>query len=166
LTGIANRESIIRRIEDRIVRQRRRGDSHPFAVLFVDLNAFKQINDRFGHEMGDRVLVEIGQRLTKSLRDTDLAARFGGDEFVVLLDNVANRVDAMSARDKLEHVLAAPLESLKAVVPGMAAFANGAAIGIALCPEEGQDIETLLKRADADMYQRKQTRTPVASAPT
>ena len=89
LTGIPNREAVVRHIEDRIIRQRRRGDSHPFAVLFVDLNEFKQINDRFGHDVGDRVLVEIGQRLMNSLRESDLAARFGGDEFIVLLEEVA-----------------------------------------------------------------------------
>jgi diguanylate cyclase (GGDEF)-like protein len=158
LTGIANREAIVRRIEDRIIRQRRRGDNHPFGVLFVDLNGFKQINDRFGHDVGDQVLVEIAQRLAKKLRDTDMAARFGGDEFVVLLENVANRTDAGSARDKLERALAEPLQSLAAVAPEAAAFGAGAAIGIALCPEEGYDIETLLKRADKDMYERKQAR--------
>ncbi len=158
LTGIANREAVMRRIEDRIVRHRRQGDGHPFAVLFVDLNKFKEINDRFGHDVGDSVLVEIGQRLSESLRESDLAARFGGDEFVVLLDNVANRHDAMIARDKLERVLATPLQSLLEVAPDAATFAAGAAIGMALCPEEGQDIETLLKRADEDMYARKQAR--------
>jgi predicted signal transduction protein with EAL and GGDEF domain len=75
---------------------------------------------------------------------------------VVLLENVANRADAMSARDKLEAVLAVPLQSLNGVAPEPEAI--GAAIGIALCPDEGQDLETLLKRADEDMYQRKQGR--------
>jgi diguanylate cyclase (GGDEF)-like protein len=158
LTGIANREAIVRRIEDRIVRHRRQGDSCPFAVLFVDLNKFKQINDRFGHDVGDHVLTEIGQRLTASVREADLAARFGGDEFIVLLDNVANRTDAATARDKLERVLADPLQSLKDIAPDLSTFAAGAAIGMALCPEEGNDMETLLKRADADMYARKQAR--------
>jgi diguanylate cyclase (GGDEF)-like protein len=159
LTGIANRESVIRRIEDRILRHRRRGDSRPFAVLFVDLNKFKQINDLFGHEVGDRVLSEIAQRLTSSMRDTDMAARYGGDEFVVLLENVANRADAISARDKLEGALMKPLQSLEGiagVTSDALSVSTGAAIGIALCPEDGQDLETLLKRADDDMYQRKQ----------
>ena len=163
LTGIANREAIVRRIEDRILRHRRQGDSHPFAVLFVDLNNFKQVNDRFGHDVGDRVLTEIGQRLTANVREGDLAARFGGDEFIVLLDNVANRTDAATARDKLERVLAEPLHSLKEIAPDLATFAAGAAIGMALCPEEGNDMETLLKRADTDMYARKQARM---AAPT
>ena len=158
LTGIANREAVVRRIEDRIIRHRRQADSRPFAVLFVDLNKFKQINDRFGHDVGDHVLTEIGQKLTASVREADLAARFGGDEFIVLLDNVANRNDAAAARDKLESVLASPLQSLKDVAPDLATFAASAAIGMALCPEEGNDLETLLKRADADMYVRKQAR--------
>ena len=158
LTGIANREAIVRRIEDRIIRHRRHGDSHPFAVLFVDLNQFKKINDRFGHDVGDHVLTEIGQRLTASVRERDLAARFGGDEFIVLLDNVSNRTDAVSVRDKLEAALAQPLRSLLQVGPDVATFAAGAAIGMALYPEEGNDMETLLKRADADMYARKQGR--------
>ncbi|MBM3344282.1 MAG: diguanylate cyclase [Betaproteobacteria bacterium] len=158
LTGIANREAIVRRIEDRILRHRRQGDAHPFAVLFVDLNQFKQVNDRFGHDVGDRVLIEIGQRLTENLRGSDLAARIGGDEFIVLLDNVANRNDAAVARDKLERVLAQPLQALKDIAPELATFAAGAAIGMALCPEEGHDLETLLKRADEDMYRRKQAR--------
>ena len=165
LTGLANREALVRRIEDRIIRQRRRGDSHPFAVLFVDINGFKQINDRFGHDVGDHVLVEIGRKLTTSLRENDMAARFGGDEFVVLLDDVANRADAMIARDKLERVLATPLQSLSEVAPDAATFAASAAIGIALCPEQGQDMETLLKRADEDMYARKQARA-AGAAPT
>ncbi len=158
LTGIANREAIVRRIEDRILRHRRQGDSRPFAVLFVDLNKFKQVNDRFGHDAGDRVLTEIGQRLSASVREADLAARFGGDEFIVLLDNVTNRTDAAAARDKLERALAMPLQSLAGVAPDLTTFAAGAAIGMALCPEEGNDLETLLKRADADMYDRKQAR--------
>jgi diguanylate cyclase (GGDEF)-like protein len=156
LTGIANRESIMRRIEDRIIRQRRRNDTRPFAVLFVDLNAFKLINDRYGHEVGDQVLIEMAQRLSQSLRDTDLAARFGGDEFVVLLGDVANRADAISARDKLEQALAEPLQALRGLERTVDSSGKGAAIGIALCPENGQDIETLLKHADDDMYLRKQ----------
>jgi len=158
LTGIANREAIVRRIEDRILRQRRQTDSRPFAVLFVDLNKFKDINDRFGHDVGDHVLIEIGQKLAAGVREADLAARFGGDEFIVLLDNVTHRNDAARVREKLESVLASPLQALKDIAPDLSTFAAGAAIGMALCPEEGNDMETLLKRADEDMYARKQAR--------
>lgn len=158
LTGIANREAIIRRIEDSIIRQRRSGGGRPFAVLFVDLNEFKRINDQFGHDVGDRVLTEIGERLAMNVRDGDTAARFGGDEFVVLLEGLSNRSDAMLAREKLERVLAEPLRSLIEIAPDLATFAAGAAIGLAICPDEGQDTETLLKRADMDMFLRKQAR--------
>ena len=165
LTGIANREAIVRRVEDRIIRQRRRGDSHPFGVFFVDLNRFKQINDNFGHETGDKVLIEIGQRLSKRLRENDLAARYGGDEFVVMLDNVDNRATANRVRDSFEAALGEPLQSLLDVGPHAAALGAGAAIGIALCPEDGQDLETLLECADADMYVRKQARVAGAADP-
>ena len=159
LTGIANREAMVRRIEDRIIRQRRSGDSHPFAVLFIDLNGFKRINDRFGHDVGDRVLAEVSHRLTSNLRGSDLVARYGGDEFVVLLENVAHHGEAISAREKLERALSLPLQSLAGLEGDAAALNAGAAIGIALCPTEGHDMQTLLKRADQDMYERKQARS-------
>ncbi|MCP4288595.1 MAG: diguanylate cyclase [Gammaproteobacteria bacterium] len=160
LTGIPNREAIVRRIEDRIIRQRRRGDTHPFAVLFVDLNGFKQINDQFGHDTGDRVLKNIAQRLKMTLRESDLAARFGGDEFIVLLNEVANRNDAIAVRNELESVLSTtPMQSLVDMETSEATFTVSASIGIALCPEDGRDLETLLKRADEDMYLRKHRKT-------
>lgn len=158
LTGISNREAMIRQIEDRIIRQRRSGDTRPFAVLFLDLNGFKQINDRFGHDVGDRVLREVSTRLTSHLRDSDMAARYGGDEFVVLLENVAHRGAAEAARDKLEHLLERPLASLQGLSDQTLLVSAGASIGIALCPAEGNDLQTLLKRADEDMYERKQAR--------
>lgn len=160
LTGIANREGMVRRIEDRIIRQRRSGDYHPFAVLFIDLNGFKRINDRLGHDAGDRALAEISQRLSANLRSGDMAARYGGDEFVVLLENVANHTEAIIAREKLERALALPLQCLAAVDGNADTLNAGASIGIALCPAEGHDMQTLLKRADQDMYERKQASVP------
>jgi diguanylate cyclase (GGDEF)-like protein len=158
LTGISNREAMIRRIEDRIIHHRRSADVRPFAVLFLDLNGFKQINDRFGHDVGDRVLREVSNRLTSHLRGSDMAARYGGDEFVVLLENVAHRAAAEVARDKLEAQLELPLQSLQGLSEETLLASAGASIGIALCPSEGNDLQTLLKRADEDMYARKQAR--------
>ncbi|MCZ3030515.1 GGDEF domain-containing protein, partial [Acinetobacter baumannii] len=81
LTGLCNRSAILRRIEDRILQQRRRGDRSPFAVLFIDFDHFKAINERFGHAVGDAVLQELGQRLQAGVAPGDLVARYASDEF-------------------------------------------------------------------------------------
>jgi diguanylate cyclase (GGDEF)-like protein len=152
LTGLSNREAVLRRIEERIVQQRRRGDSRPFAVVFADLNGFKGVNDRFGHDVGDAVLRELGERLRANARSGDLVARFAGDEFVILLESVDNRRDAEAARAHIEQALLQPLHALNGLdVPEL----MGGACGLALFPDEGKDVQTLLKSADEDMYQRK-----------
>ena len=153
LTGLANREAHIRRVEDRIVAQRRRGDPRPFGVLFVDINHFKKINDEFGHDIGDAVLRELGRRLAAAVHGDDLVARFAGDEFLVLLDAIERREDAEQVRVKIEQVLRQPLEVLtgsKTLEPAL-----GAAVGVAVYPEDGQDVETLVRHADQQMYLRK-----------
>jgi diguanylate cyclase (GGDEF)-like protein len=154
LTGLSNRGAILRRIEDRILQQRRRGDRWPFAVMFIDFDRFKDINDRFGHGVGDAVLKEVGQRLRAGVRIGDIVARYAGDEFVLLLESVETRADAEAARTHLEAAMRVPLQSLA----GLAATGHptGASFGIALYPDDGQDTETLLRHADADMYARKQ----------
>lgn len=155
LTGIANREAMLRRMEERIVRRRRRDDNRPFAVLLFELKQFRQINDQFGHDVGDRVLVEIARRLEGNLRSGDLAARFSGDEFAVFLDDIGNQKDAETARDKLQSLLAEPLQALGSIAPEQARFAGSAPIGLALCPEHGSELRALLKHADQDMATRK-----------
>ena len=153
LTGLANREALIRRVEDRIVQQRRRGDPRPFGVLFVDINHFKKINDEFGHDIGDAVLQELGRRLSAAVRGDDLVARFAGDEFLVLLDSVERREDAERVCVELEELLRRPLE----VLTGSSSLAPslGGSIGVAIYPEDGQDVETLIRHADQKMYLRK-----------
>ena len=153
LTGLANREALIRRVEDRIVQQRRRGDPRPFGVLFIDINNFKTINDEFGHDIGDAVLQELGRRLSAAVRADDLVARFAGDEFLVMLDSVDRREDAECVGANLEELLRQPLEVLtgsKTLAPAL-----GAAIGVAVYPEDGQDVDTLVRHADQQMYLRK-----------
>ena len=153
LTGLANREALIRRVEDRIVQQRRRGDPRPFGVLFIDINNFKTINDEFGHDIGDAVLQELGRRLSTAVRADDLVARFAGDEFLVMLDSVDRREDAERVGANLEELLRQPLEILtgsKTLAPAL-----GAAIGVAVYPEDGQDVDTLVRHADQQMYLRK-----------
>jgi len=154
LTGLCNRSAMLRRIEDRILQQRRRGDHWPFAVMFVGFTRFKDINQRFGHGAGDAVLKEASQRLRAGLRIGDIMARYAGDEFVMLLESVENRADAEAARAHLEAALREPLQSLAGVAP--AGFSATASFGIALYPDDGQDTKSLLKHADADMYARKQ----------
>ena len=153
LTGLANREALIRRVEDRIVQQRRRGDPRPFGVLFVDINHFKKINDDFGHDIGDAVLRELGRRLSAAVRAGDLVARFAGDEFLIMLDTVDRREDAERICASLETLLREPL----AVLTGSTSLAPalGAAIGVAIYPEDGQDVDTLIRHADQQMYLRK-----------
>ena len=153
LTGLANRDALIRHVEDRIVQQRRRGDPRPFGVLFVDINRFKTINDEFGHDIGDAVLQELGKRLRAAVRADDLVARFAGDEFLVMLDSIERRDDAEQVRAHLEAVLRQPLEVLtgsKTLEPAL-----GAAVGVAIYPEDGQDVDTLVRHADQQMYLRK-----------
>jgi diguanylate cyclase (GGDEF)-like protein len=155
LTGLSNREAFLRHIEDRIVQKRRASDPRPFAVLFLDFNGFKAINDRFGHDTGDKVLQELSQRLQAHVRGGDSVARYAGDEFLVLLDSVESRTAAELARNHLATLLAEPLQCLSNAREDDIRMT--AAIGIAMFPDSGLDVESLLKRADADMYQHKRT---------
>lgn len=162
LTGIANREAAARKIEDRIVSHRRRIDTRPFAILFIDLNGFKNINDKVGHEMGDRVLREVSMRIKGCVQNEDLPARYGGDEFIVVLDSVENRQDALAVRHKLQRVLSFHLRSMHGMGDAAQSLRVGAAIGVAICPDDGHDLDTLIRLADADMYLQKQ---PTAVSP-
>jgi diguanylate cyclase (GGDEF)-like protein len=156
LTGLANRDVMTRAIDERVLRTRRVTDQMPFAVLFVDLNRFKLINDRFGHDAGDRALVEVGRRLREATRKDDLVARFSGDEFVLLIHDVANRAVAEQVRRQVEVVLRDPLQTVGAsALPDD--FAAGGAVGLALYPTDGETAEDLVKHADRDMYERKRT---------
>lgn len=154
LTGVANREAIIRHIEERILQHRRRGDARPFVVLFADLNDFKQINDQFGHDIGDQVLREFAKRIKTTVRSQDTVARYAGDEFIILLDSVEFDSDGEAARQHLEEVLRQPLECLRGLNLKMPQA--GATIGMAVYPDDGLDVDTLIKAADTDMYARKQ----------
>ena len=162
LTGLANREVVVRSIAERLRQPRRAGDAQPFAVLFIDLNNFKRVNDRLGHDAGDRALVEVAARLRAATRAGDLVARYAGDEFVVLLDQVSNAEAAELIRRHVDAVLHEPLKSL-GDTPATRDL-SGAAVGLALYPQDGDDAEALIRHADHDMYARKRAAQGVGGA--
>jgi diguanylate cyclase (GGDEF)-like protein/PAS domain S-box-containing protein len=124
--------------------------SHPFALLFIDLDRFKNINDTLGHDAGDQLLKEMSRRLTETLRDTDVVARLGGDEFVVLLPEVDNANDIATIARKLLTSITRPL-----VLQGQECRVT-ASIGISQYPADGGDEHTLMKNADIAMYRAKE----------
>ena len=147
LTGLANRRLFAERLTA-AVRAARDG-APPAALLFLDLDGFKEINDTLGHEVGDRVLCQVAQRLGDGLRDGDTLARLGGDEFAVLLPGLGETEDAEAVAAKVLRLLERPLE-----LPGLQR-PLGASIGIALMPRDGADADQLLRNADLAMYSAK-----------
>lgn len=125
-----------------------------FAVLFVDLNNFKSINDRFGHDAGDRVLVEVGQRLLKATRTRDCVARYAGDEFLLMINDIPSHQEAEQVRKHIEAVLSEPLQAVDVLQIPDSVLASGA-VGLAFYPTDGQNVDDLIKFADQDMYERK-----------
>ncbi|KPM57779.1 diguanylate cyclase [Frankia sp. R43] len=151
LTGLTNRRGFLERLSQMEMNS---GQGDSSALLLLDLDRFKEINDSFGHHLGDALLIEVGARISGALRPGDLQARLGGDEFAVLLEDA----DADAARLVAERVLQAlsgPFE-----VGGMTLHV-GASIGAALYPEHALDAQTLLQRADVAMYGAKAGRTGV-----
>lgn len=119
------------------------------AILFIDLDRFKVINDTLGHDIGDQVLITVASRLQKTLRESDFISRWGGDEFVVILENIVSASDTALVATNLIDVLKEPME-----IDGHH-LVTTASIGIALFPENGTDANTLIKHADSAMYQAK-----------
>lgn len=148
LTGLANREATMRRIGDRIDRHRRAKDDQPFALLFLDVDGFKAVNDQFGHGAGDQVLRELARRMADGVREGDLVARWAGDEFLIVLDGVGDLTVARRVADQLEARLAEPIDAARGAPVGVS-------IGLALYPRDGDDVPSLIQQADADMYRRK-----------
>jgi diguanylate cyclase (GGDEF)-like protein/PAS domain S-box-containing protein len=143
LTGLANRAFFHERLKHAI--KLRHDEGHATGLLYIDLDDFKGINDRWGHDLGDEVLREIGKRIEHSVRPGDTAARLGGDEFAVVLTEPVTPDDAVSVAERLLAEIGRPLET------GPAPLYTGASIGIAF----GSNDETLLKEADIAMYRAK-----------
>jgi diguanylate cyclase (GGDEF)-like protein/PAS domain S-box-containing protein len=143
LTGLANRAFFHERLRHAI--KLRHDDGHATGLLYIDLDDFKGINDRWGHDLGDEVLHEIGRRIEHSVRPGDTAARLGGDEFAVVLTEPVTPDDAVGVAERLLAEIARPLEN------GSGTLLTTASIGIAF----GSDDETLIKEADIAMYRAK-----------
>lgn len=147
LTGLANRRLFNDQLQ-RFVAQARRGNV--FALMLLDLDRFKAINDTQGHDAGDAVLAAVGARLVQALREVDLVARLGGDEFAVLLHDPAGREAVDMVCRRIIEAIAEPVS-----YRGMA-LQVGTSIGVALCPAEAEDADTLYKSADLALYAAKQ----------
>lgn len=161
LTGLPNRRLFLDRLEKAIARARR--SSQPLALLFIDLDKFKDINDCFGHEAGDAVLQSVAKRLSAQVRDSDTVARLGGDEFVVLLENI-------DSCDKVAEVAAKLCNSMQEPLPYANQFLNiSMSVGVSLHPQDGETLDQLINNADRAMYQAKadpEQRVHFATSPT
>jgi diguanylate cyclase (GGDEF)-like protein/PAS domain S-box-containing protein len=148
LTGLPNRLLFNARLGHALERARREGGL--VAVLFFDLDHFKNINDSLGHPAGDRLLQAVTTRLLDSVREEDTVARLGGDEFTLLLEELRESMDAATVAEKAINALARPFD-----LDGHEAYVT-ASVGISLFPNDGQDVTTLLKNADSALYQAKE----------
>ncbi|NHZ44059.1 EAL domain-containing protein [Massilia aquatica] len=151
LTGLPNR-TLFFDLLGQAVDQARVGKTQ-LAVLFLDLDRFKYVNDNLGHDVGDRLLVAVAQRIRRAVRSIDMVARLGGDEFTVVLGDVDGPAPAAAAAQTICRVLAAPFQ-----IDGHDIFVTSS-VGIAMYPFDGLDVPTLVKRADSAMYRAKKTNT-------
>ncbi|MBK6471506.1 MAG: GGDEF domain-containing protein [Betaproteobacteria bacterium] len=147
LTRLPNRVLLIDRFARALAAARRSGGR--VALLFLDLDNFKQVNDTLGHAVGDGVLKDVAHRLVTAVREADTVSRHGGDEFLVLLTDVTQPDDAARIADKLLRALADSRAASGAVHPLQAS------IGISVYPDDGDDIDLLIHRADLAMYRAK-----------
>ncbi|BBE21603.1 hypothetical protein MN0502_04860 [Arthrobacter sp. MN05-02] len=146
LTGLPNRRGLVQDLGGRL------GGQRSGALFFLDLDRFKDVNDALGHDVGDALLVEVGERFARALTSSDLLARLGGDEFAVFLDGVT-REEALKMARRLEAELVEPIRI------GTAALTIRVSIGIALTPENGTDIQLLMRKADIAMFRAKSERS-------
>jgi diguanylate cyclase (GGDEF)-like protein len=149
LTGLPNRALTFELAGHCLAASKREGTM--CAVLFLDLDGFKPINDSWGHHIGDEVLKEVAQRLRRSFRSHDVVGRLGGDEFLVVATQLGTELDAVHAASHALQQLSAPYHI------GGLELHTSPSIGISLCPRDGTDIDVLVRRADAAMYEAKQS---------
>ncbi|EAQ98811.2 putative bifunctional diguanylate cyclase/phosphodiesterase [Congregibacter litoralis] len=147
LTGLSQRGYLFERLHEMVRTARRRQEG--FAVLFIDLDKFKEINDSLGHDAGDELLVTVASRLRAAARESDFVARLGGDEFCMVLDNVSSEVDVAEVAQRLLDQLSAAVEIHGTTVTPMAS------VGIAIYPVDGEAAESIMNAADNAMYAAK-----------
>ena len=147
LTGLPNRFLFFDRLDQAIRKSRRQ--KHRFALLFIDLDDFKNVNDSYGHVTGDEVLQKAAECLELTVRDSDTVARLAGDEFTVILDNIQSNDNVEAIVQKITQAVSQPIETEQAKI------VITVSIGISLYPDHGEDAETLLRKADAAMYRIK-----------
>ncbi|KQN73218.1 hypothetical protein ASF04_08855 [Duganella sp. Leaf61] len=152
LTGLPNR----RMFHERLRQEMKKSDRAklPMAILFVDLDRFKEVNDTMGHDKGDLLLKQVAERLTASMRGTDVVARLGGDEFIALLGELRNPADVTRTAREILKQMSTPFDLDG---DGVHIAEISSSIGIALYPQDGKDVETLMKNADQAMYGAKES---------
>lgn len=150
LTGLANRLLLSDRF--RLAVERAKRSQKSFALMMVDLNDFKSVNDSFGHAVGDAVLIAMSRRLRGAVRASDTVARLGGDEFILLIESVDESEELILIGEKLIESLAAPIAMEAGVI-----INRSASLGLALYPRDGHSMDELLDIADRAMYECKST---------
>lgn len=153
LTGLLNRGLFSDRLEQAVVQARRR--KRQVGLLFLDLDNFKHINDRYGHQVGDELLQQVAQRLVGCTRDADTVGRFGGDEFMVLIPEVNSEQDVASLARKLKQCLMGPH------MIGEHEVVLTATVGAAIYPDDSAEQEGLIRCADVAMYSAKAGNVPL-----
>ncbi len=147
LTGLPNRRHFYEKLGEVLARSKRQGKA--IAVLFVDLDGFKEVNDRLGHDAGDILLKQVAEELLLSIREVDIVSRLGGDEFTIILESVVNDEDIIQVAGRIVESIDKPID-----INGREARVT-ASIGISVFPRDGEEIETLIKKADDAMYLSK-----------
>ena len=153
LTGLPNRKCFYEKLHAEMERMKRKNEKA--AVLFVDLDGFKAVNDNHGHEAGDLLLCEVASRMKAQIRESDMVARMGGDEFVLLILDIAGRRDAETVAEKIMKALGSP------VMIGEKPVRVQASVGIGIYPDDGDDMDVLINRADNEMYSVKRDKNQI-----
>ena len=147
LTDIPNRLFLENKLQELTVQNDRNSDR--FALLFCDLDGFKDVNDTYGHAVGDKILYQVARRLSRNIRKEDILARYGGDEFVILITPLVNEDSIAIIKEKVERSLSQPFEISANTIK------VGVSIGISIYPDETTDLPELLHQADQRMYDNK-----------